>query len=182
MVPALLRHHRAGLLGGAFRGARHPLHVQPFDCNGSRLRRQLPAHVMMPVLPPVGDLTSHFRQVQLCPLAPPASLPAPRKPALQALRLRVKTRHVRHLVKRAVAVRGLASVPVQPENVPVVGGLLDLDGEADDGVPLAELALQDRGDGPAAGMRVPALASYPQRAEGRNVQHAVPDLDAGDDS
>ena len=85
-------------------------------------------------------------------------------------------------MKRAVAVRDLAAVPVQPENVPVVGGLLDLDGVADDGVPLAELALQDRGDGPAVGMRVPAPATYPQRAEGRDVQRAVPGLDAGDDA
>ena len=84
-------------------------------------------------------------------------------------------------MKLAVAVRDLASVPLQPENVPVVGRLLDLGGMADDGVPLAKLALQDRGDGPAVGMRVPAPASYPQRAEGRNVQRAVPGLDAGDD-
>ena len=84
-------------------------------------------------------------------------------------------------MKLAVAVRDLASVPLQPENVPVVGRLLDLGGMADDGVPLAKLALQERGDGPAARIEVPALAAYLQRAKGRNVQRSVPDLDAGDD-
>ena len=88
---------------------------------------------------------------------------------------------VRQPVKLAVAVRDLASVPDWPETVPVAGRLVDLDREADDDVPIPKLALQDRRNRLAVRMRGSALASCHQSAAGRNVQLAVPDLDAGDD-
>lgn len=70
--------------------------------------------------------------------------------------------------------------PFRTESAPVAGRHVDLDGEADVGVPLPRLALPGRRSGLAVRMRGLVPASCLQRAEGRNVPHAFPDLDAGD--
>ena len=119
MVPAFCATIVPGASAVPFAERVIPFTFRPSTATVPAFRRKLPAHMVRPVVAPVRDPAPHLRQVPLRPFAPFAALPAPRKPALQAPRLRLQPRQVRHLVKFAVAVRDLASVPVQAENAPV---------------------------------------------------------------
>ena len=160
---------------------RHAPHLQILDRDRMRAIGKRPARPVLPVAPLAGKAPARLRQPG------PRALPAPgaallaRQPPGEPLRPRLQAACVRGMEQPPVARRHLAGVHVHADGGPVILRFRDSNGMADDGIPLAGLALQNRRDRLAVRIRVAAPPADRHPAEAGKAQPTGLHLHARDD-